>query len=146
LEANNIKDDVLRTNNSSFKSYIPATVHMAVSGKIEHDYFKAYTAGIIAKWQPYMDNKPLSFAKIRQGFQQSNFSPLYYVQSVVKTQHINLIPNLSYGGYSDDVNIGLAVSKGETYRFILGTQHLEGLLNGDKAKAVSVYLKIKLNF
>ncbi len=146
LDANNIKDDVLRTNNTSFKSYIPATIHMAVSGKTEHEYFKTYTAGIVAKWQPYMDNEPLSFAKIRQGFQQSNFSPMYYLQSAVKTQHMNLIPNLSYGGYSHDFNVGLAVSKGEKHKFILGTQHLEDLLNGDKATAVSVYLKIKLNF
>jgi hypothetical protein len=146
LEANNIKDDVLRTNNTSFKSYIPATVHVAVSGKTEHKYFKTYTAGIVAKWQPYMDNEPLSSAKIEQGFQQSNFSPMYYLQSAVKTQHMNLIPNLSYGGYSHDFNVGLAVSKGEKHKFILGTQHLEDLLNGDKATAVSVYLKIKLNF
>jgi hypothetical protein len=119
---------------------------MAVSGKTEHNYFKTYTAGIVAKWQPYMDNEPLSFAKIGQGFQQSNFSPMYYLQSAVKTQHMNLIPNLSYGGYSHDFNVGLAMSKGEKHKFILGTQHLEDLLNGDKATAVSVYLKIKLNF
>jgi len=146
LEANNLKDDALRTNNASFKSYIPATIYMEVSRKTEHKYFKIYTAGIVTKWQPYMDNKPLSFAKIGQGFQQSNFSVLWYLQSAVETKYINLIPNLSYGGYSHDFNVGLAVSKGKKYKFILGTQHLEDLLNGDKATAVSVYLKIKLNF
>ena len=93
-----------------------------------------------------MDNEPLSFAKIGQGLQQSNFSPMYYFQSALRTQHMNLIPNLSYGGYSHDFNVGLAISKGEKHKFILGTQHLEDLLNGDKAKAVSVYLKIKLQF
>ena len=146
LDANNIKDDILRTINTSFKSYIPATFHMSVSGKIEYEYFKTYTLGIVAKWQPYMDNEPLSFAKIEQGFQQSNFSPLYYLQSAVKIQHMNLIPNLSYGGYSPDFNVGLAMFKGKKHKLILGTHHLEDLLNGDKATAVSVYLKIKLNF
>lgn len=146
LEANNLKDDALKTNNSSFKSYIPATIHLAVSKKTKHNYFKTYTAGVIAKWQPYMGNKPLSFAKIGQGFQESNFSPLWYLQSAVETKYINLMPNLSYGGYSHNFNIGLAISKGEKHKFILGTQHLEDLLNGDKAKAVSVYLKIKLQF
>jgi hypothetical protein len=146
LEANNIKDDVLRTDNSSFKSYIPATVHMAVSGKTEHEYFKTYTVGIVAKWQPYIDNEPLSFAKIGQGLQESNFSPLYYIHSIFNARYYDVIPSLSYGGYSNDKNIGLAISKGEKHKFILGTQHLEDLLNGDKAKAVSIYLKIKLNF
>ena len=61
LDANNLKNDVFRTQNTSFKSYIPATIHAAVSRKIGHNYFKIYTAGVIAKWQPYMDNKTLSF-------------------------------------------------------------------------------------
>ena len=146
LEANNLKDDALRTNNASFKSYIPATIYMQVSRKTEHKYFKTYTAGIVTKWQPYMDNEPLSFAKIGQGFQESNFSALWYLQSAVETKYINLLPNLSYGGYSHNFNVGLGISKGEKRKFTLGTQHLGDLLNGDKAKAVSVYLKIKLQF
>jgi len=151
LKANNLKDDGFKTNNVSFKSYIPATIHMAVSVKTEHKYFQTYTAGILAKWQPYMDNEPLSFAKIEQGFQQSNFSPLYYLQTIVKTKYINLIPDISYGGLPvlvnrDALSFGLAIAKGEKYKFILGTKHLEDLLNGDKAQAVSIYLKIKLNF
>jgi hypothetical protein len=98
-----------------------------------------------------MDNEPLSFAKIGQGFQQSNFNPLYYLQTIVKTKYLNLIPDISYGGLPVLVNrnalsFGLAISKGEKHKFILGTKHLEDLLNGDKAQAVSVYLKIKLNF
>ena len=144
MQANNLKNDVLRTNNASFKSYIPATIHVLVSRKTENNYFKAYTAGVIAKWQPYMDNKKLSFSKIGQGFQESNFIPLWHLQSLVETKYLNLIPNLSYGGYSHNLNIGLGLSKGEKYKFILGTQHLEGLLN--KAKEVSIYLKIKLQF
>ena len=146
LEDNHLNNDAIKTNNTSFKSYIPATIHMMVSRKTEHNYFRGYTLGIIAKWHPYMDNKPLSFAKIGQGFQESNFSTLWYLQSAVETKYLNLIPNLSYGGYSDNINIGLGVSKGEKYKFTLGTQHLEDLVNGDKAKAVSVYLKIKLQF
>jgi hypothetical protein len=151
LKANNLKDDELKTNNASFKSYIPATIHVAVSVKTEHKYFKTYTAGILAKWQPYMHNEPLSFAKIGQGFQQSNFSPLYYLQAIVKTKYMNLIPDISYGGLPvlvnrDALSFGLAIAKGEKHKFILGTKHLEDLLNGDKAQAASIYLKIKLNF
>ena len=146
LEENNINNDALRTNNASFKSYIPATIYMEISRETEHNYLKTYTAGIIAKWQPYMDNEPLSFAKIGQGFNESNFNTLWYLQSLVETKYINLIPNLSYGGYSHNINLGLGLSKGENREFTIGTQHLEDVLNGDKAKAVSIYLKIKLQF
>ena len=98
-----------------------------------------------------MDNEPISFAKIEQGFQQSNFSPLYYLQTIVKTKYMNLIPDISYGGIPvlvnrDALSFGLAIAKEKKHKFILGTQHLEDLLNDDKAKAVSIYLKIKLNF
>ena len=146
LEANNIKDDVLRTNNTSFKSYIPATVHVAVSGKTEHKYFKTYTAGIIAKWQPYMDNTLLSFSKINQGFRESNYKPLYYIHSVFNTRYYDVLPSLSYGGYSENTQIGLAISKGKKNKFIIGTHHLEDVFNGDKAEAVSLYFNIQIKF
>jgi hypothetical protein len=124
---------------------------VAVARKTEHNYFKTYTAGMLAKWQPYMDNEPLSFTKIRQGFQQSNFTPLYYLQTIIETKYINLIPDISYGGLPvlgnrEALSFGLALAKEKKHTFILGSQHLENLLNGDKIKAVSLYLKIKLNF
>jgi len=146
LEANNIQDDIIRNNKNSFKSYIPATLHLSVSGKKEYKYIKTYIAGIIAKWQPYMDNKSLSFDKIMQGFNESNFRPLYYIQSIFNAKKYDIIPNLSYGGYSNDTNIGLALSKGKKNKLILGTQHLEDIFNGEKSKAISLYFNIQLQF
>ena len=146
LEANNIKDDVLKTKDASFKSYIPATIHFSVSGETEHKHFKTYTAGIVAKWQPYLDNTPLSFAKIGQGFKESNFKTLYYIQSVFNSKYCDIIPTLSHGGYSADTNLGLALSRGKKHNFTVGTHHLEDVINKKKAKAVSVYFNIKLQF
>ncbi len=146
LEANNIIDDVLRTNTASFKSYIPATIHLSVSGRTEYKYLKTYTAGVIAKWQPYMDNEPLSFAKISQGLRESNFSPFYYINSIFNATNYDVIPSISYGGYINDTNIGLAFSKGKKHKFIIGTHHLEDILNNDQAKNVSLYFNIQLHF
>ncbi|MEC7863637.1 MAG: DUF5723 family protein [Bacteroidota bacterium] len=146
LEANNIIDDVLRTNNTSFKSYIPAIIHLSVSGETDYTYLKTYTAGLLAKWQPYMDNKPLSFSKINQGFQESNFSPLYYIHSILNTKYCDFVPTLSHGGYSNDTNIGLALSKGKKNKLVIGTHHLEDIFNGEKATAVSLYFNIQLQF
>ena len=146
LEANNSIDNVLKTYNSSFKSYIPATVQLSIAGKTKYKYLKTYNAGIIAKWQPYLDNEPLSLSKINQGFNESNYSPLYYIHSVFNAKYYDLIPTLNYGGYSNDMNIGLALSKGKNKKLILGTHHLEDLFNGDKAKASSLYVNIQLQF
>jgi len=146
LEENNIDNDVLRTNNESFKSYIPATFHFRFNGYGDYKYLKKYTIGIQGKWHPYLDNTPLSFSKIGQGFKESNFKTLYYLQSVFNTKYFDVIPTLSHGGYSADTNLGLALSSGKKHNFTLGTHHLEDVINKKKAKAVSVYFNIKLQF
>jgi hypothetical protein len=146
LEVNNPKDDLPSTKNSAFKSYIPATFHLSVSGCGHYKYLKNYTLGVQGKWQPYLDNTPLSFAKIGQGFKESNFATLYYIQSVFNSKYCDVIPTLSHGGYSADTNLGLALSRGKKYNFTVGTHHLEDVINKKKAKAVSVYFNIKLQF
>ena len=99
------------------------------------------------RWQPYLDNTPLSFKKIGQGFKESNFIPLYYIQSVYTAKYCDVIPTLSHGGYSSNTNLGLALSKGKKNNFMIGTHHLEDILKKrSKAKAVSVYFNIKLQF
>ena len=146
LEENNIENDVLRTNNESFKSYIPATFNFRFSGYGNYKYLKKYTVGIQGKWQPYLDNTPLSFKKIGQGFKESNFIPLYYIQSVYTAKYCDFIPTLSHGGYSSDTSLGLALSKGKKHNFTIGTHHLEDVLKNSSAKAVSIYFNIKLQF
>ena len=147
LEENNIENDILRTNNASFKSYIPATFHFRFSGNANYKYLKKYTLGIKGKWQPYLDNIPLSFKKIGQGFKESNFIPLYYIQSVYTAKYCDVIPTISHGGYSSNTNLGLALSKGKKHNFMIGTHHLEDILKkSSKAKAVSIYFNIKLQF
>ena len=145
LEANNIQDDITKTNNNSFKSYIPATLHLSLSGKKEDKYIKNYILGIIAKWQPFMDNKPLSLEKISQGFKESNYSPLYYVNTKFYLKSFNISPTFSYGGYSKNENIGLALSKGLKNKFTIGTYHLEDLFNSE-GNSVGAYFNIHLQF
>tara|TARA_B110000467_G_C18274017_1_gene454249 strand:+ start:104 stop:1339 length:1236 start_codon:yes stop_codon:yes gene_type:complete len=146
LEVNNPKDDFPSTKKTAFKSYIPATFHLSVSGSGDYKHLKNYTLGVQGKWQPYSDNIPLSFAKIEQGFKESNFATLYYIQSVFNSKYCDVIPTLSHGGYSANTNLGLALSRGKKHNFTVGTYHLENVLNKKKAKAISVYFNIKLQF
>jgi len=146
INENNSTEDFPSSKKGKFKSYIPATFHFKISGNTNYKYFKNYTLGVQGKWQPYLDNTPLSFAKIGQGFKESNFETLYYMQSVLSTKFCDFIPTLSYGGYSSDTNLGLALSKGKKHNFTIGTHHLEDILKSSSAKAVSVYFNIKLQF
>jgi hypothetical protein len=138
--------DDLKTKNKSIKTYIPANFGFSVMKPSSLEYFETISAGFNAKWQPYSDNSPLSFAKLGQGIRESNYAPLYWVSAVSKLKYFNALPTLSYGGYSNDFNLGLSLSKGEKNKLTIGTQHLEDVFTGDKAKAVSVYFNIKLQF
>jgi len=146
IDVDDSTDDFPSSKKGKFKSYIPASFHFKVSGSTDNKYLKSYTLGIQGKWQPNLDNKPLSFSKIGQGFKESNFKTLYYMQSVLSTKFCDFIPRLSYGGYSSDTNFGLALSKGKKHNFTIGTHHLEDVLKSNSAKAVSVYFNIKLQF
>jgi hypothetical protein len=138
--------DDLKTKNKSIKTYIPANFGFSVMRQSSLEYFETISAGFNVKWQPYYDNSPLSFAKLGQGIRESNYAPLYWLSAVSKLKYFNALPTLSYGGYSNDFNLGLALSKGEKNKLTIGTQHLEDVFSGDKAKSVSVYFNIKLQF
>jgi hypothetical protein len=71
---------------------------------------------------------------------------LYYMHSVFSTKYCDVIPTLSYGGYSSDTNFGFALSKGKKHNFTIGTYHFEDVLKSSSAKAVSVYFNIKFQF
>jgi len=146
IDVDDSTDDLPSFQKGKFKSYIPATFHFKVSGYSDYKYLKNYTLGIQGKWQPYLDNKPFSFSKIGQGFNESNFKTLYYIQSIFNIKYCDIIPSLSYGGYSSDTNLGLALSKGKKHNFTIGTHHFEDVLKSSSAKAVSVYFNIKLQF
>jgi hypothetical protein len=139
-------EDFPSSKKGKFKSYIPAAFHFKVSGNSDYKYLKNYTFGIQGKWQPYLDNTPLSIEKIEQGFKESNFKTLYYMHSVFSTKYCDVIPTLSYGGYSSDTNFGFALSKGKKHNFTIGTHHFEDVLKSNSAKAVSVYFNIKFQF
>jgi len=138
--------DELKTENKSVKTYIPANFGFSAMRPSTSEYFETISVGVNVKWQPYYDNSPLSFSKIGQGIRESNYAPLYWASAVSKLKYFDALPTLSYGGYSNDFNIGLALSKGKRNRFTIGTQHLEDLLAGDKAKSMSVYFNFLLQF
>ena len=146
IDANNVIDNITPSYNKSFKSYIPATLHLSLAGKSNYKYLNNFCTGMIAKWQPYMDDKKLSFDKIRQGFLESNYMPLFYISSIIKNKKFDILPSFSYGGFTKEENIGLAISKGNKNKLIVGSNHLEDLFKGEEAQALSLFINIKLQF
>jgi hypothetical protein len=98
--------------------------------------------GLNTKWQPYLDNKKLSIKKIRQGFQQSNYSPFYYVTTEIIASKISIIPKIAYGGYNENFNFDLSLLLKRKFSLVLGTQHLEYLFSKEHARGFGLYFKI----
>lgn len=139
-------DNYIQKGNLSFKSYIPANIGFSIAHNIKNKRVQSLSGGVNLRWQPYQNEKAPSFARIGQGIKESNYTPLLWLSAVSNIKYLDIIPTLSYGGYSSDINLGVALSKGKKSNFILGTQHLEDIFSGNNAKAVSIYFQILTQF
>ena len=144
LEISNIVDqyDNINQRNSTFKSYLCSNIGVKISKQVKNKRFGMITYGLNSKWQPYLDNKKLSFKKIRQGFKQSNYSPFYYITTEIITNKISIIPKIAYGGYNENFNFDLSLLLKRKFSFSIGTQHLEYLFSKDLARGCGIYFKI----
>lgn len=134
------------TKNRKFKSYIPANFGFSVIRLSKSKYFKSISAGLNTKWQPYYDNTHLSLSKIGQGFSESGYSPMYWVSSISELKKSKIYASLSYGGYTNDINLGLAISFGRRFNFTIGSTHIEDLLITKNANSMSLYFNTSLIF
>ena len=144
LEISNIVDqyDNINQRNSTFKSYLCSNIGVKISKQVKNKRFGMITYGLNSKWQPYLDNKKLSFKKIRQGFKQSNYSPFYYITTEIITNKISIIPKIAYGGYNENFNFDLSLLLKRKFSFSIGTQHLEYLFSKELARGFGIYFKI----
>ena len=49
-----------------------------------------------------------SFNKIKQGFEESDYKPYYYVKTEIKFNRISILPKIGYGGYSNNLNVDIS--------------------------------------
>jgi hypothetical protein len=104
--------------------------------------FNHFIFGLHSKWQPYIFKKDKLSTLISNGFSQSNYKPLFYISSEMGHKKIKLLPRLSYGGYSEDLNIELSIKIESKISLILGTKHLEDLIINEGSKSFSLFLNI----
>ena len=153
LETNNIfeiNDSIIDYNiedyadniSSKFKSYIPAKLGFSITHNLNNNIFQLIRYGINLRWQPYEDNQQISLSKLKQGINESNYTPLLWLTGTKTNKHLDIHPSISYGGYNSDINVGLAISRGKKNKLILGTQHLEDLLEWDNTNELNFYISI----
>ena len=141
--SNNIDDyDNIKEKKESYKSYLSSDIGFRISKKIKVNRFGKITYGLNTKWHPYLDNRKLSFNKIRQGFQQSDYKPYYYIKTEILTNKFSIFPKIGFGGYTNNFNLDLALLFERNISFAFGTQHLEYLFSNENSYGIGGYIKI----
>ena len=141
-------NEIFTNENSKITSYIPGQFGFNISKNIDNKKISSYSGGINFKWQPHTTTKSTSLSEIfSNGFKESNYNPLIWGSTTYETKYIDVIPTISYGGYSNDLNIGtvLKIDKKKN-SFLLGTDNLEDIINGENAKALSFMLQFIKQF
>ena len=141
-------NEIFINENSKITSYIPGQFGFNISKNINNKKISSYSCGINIKWQPHTTTKSISFSDIfSNGFKESNYNPLIWGSTTYETKYIDVIPTISYGGYSNDLNIGTVLKIGKKKNsLLLGTDNLEDIINGENAKALSFMLQFIKQF
>ena len=71
---------------------------------------------------------------------------MYWVSNTSVFKKSVIYSSLSYGGYTNDINLGLAISFGRRFNFTIGSTHIEDLLITKNANSMSLYFNTSLIF
>ena len=73
-----------------------------------------------------MDDTLLSVKKIAQGIIESNYDPYFYLQTTSETKYLDIMSQFAYGGFTKNINTGLAIRFGKSFPITIGSNHLVG--------------------
>ena len=135
-------ENYINKQKESYISNIATNIGFSVKGESRNTNFNYFIFGLNSKWQPYTYKREKSLKIITDGFKQSNYKTLLYISSEINNKYCKILPQISYGGYSEDLNLGLAIKIESKISLILGTKHLEDFLNKDDRKSISLFINI----
>lgn len=149
---NNLYDSILDYNDSysinitdqniKYKTYITADIGINFQQKVTLYNIKKIMFGINSKWQPLLDNKKLSFKKIRQGIIESNYKPKIYISTEIPYKNFSLLCNLNNGGYTKKTNLDLGIEINRKFTYIIGSKSINQILKTNAKQYFSLYLSI----
>ena len=153
---NNLYDSILdyndnyslniRDQNINYKTYISADIGINFQQKVTLYNIKKIMFGINSKWQPLLDNKKLSFKKIRQGIIESNYKPKIYISTEIPYKNFSLLCNLNNGGYTKKTNLDLGIKINRKFTYIIGSKSINQILKTNAKQYFSLYLNIIKDF
>jgi hypothetical protein len=149
---NNLYDSILdynddyslniRDQNINYKTYISADIGINIEQKVTFYNIKKIMLGINSKWQPLIDDKRLTFNKIKQGISESNYKPKVYISTQIPYKDFNILCNLNNGGYSKKTNLDLGIEVNKKFTYIIGSKSINQMLKNNNKQIFSLYLSI----
>ena len=146
-EINNLENHISSGDRKSFKSYTTANFGFNAQKDIEGSLFEKVILGVNLKWRPNIDNLPIGWKKIKQGINESNYSPLYYISATYNYKYLYLAPEISLGGYTESYNLNLMIGlKIHSIFTRLKINNINELIQGNSMNSLNMYFQIGKNF
>ena len=133
------------SSESNTYSFLPTRIALVIDSESKIQFIKSNKIGFNFLWYPTKFYEKISDVKFIDGMHKNGFSPQIYTESIIDLNYFLISPILSYGGFSDNLNIGTKLTFGKSNNFCIGSYNLESLLQQRESNNVSIYLQLKLS-
>ena len=133
------------SSESNTYSFLPTQISFVIDSESKIQFVRSSKIGFNFLWYPTKFYEKISDIKFKDGMYKNGFAPQIYTESIIDLNYFLLSPILSYGGFSDNLNIGTKLTFGKSNNFCIGSYNLESLLQQRESNNVSIYLQLKLS-
>ena len=136
--------DKFRSESNTY-SFLPTRISIVIDSESKIQFIRSNKIGFNLLWYPTKFYEKISDIKFKDGIYKNGFAPQIYTESIIDLNYFLFSPILSYGGFSDNLNIGTKLTFGKSNNFYIGSNNLESLLQQRESNNVSIYLQLKLS-
>ena len=133
------------SSESNTYSFLPTQISIVIDSESKIQFIRSNKIGFNFLWYPTKFYEKISDIKFKDGMYKNGFAPQIYTESIIDLNYFLFSPILSYGGFSDNLNIGTKLTFGKSNNFCIGSYNLESLLQQRESNNVSIYLQLKLS-
>ena len=130
---------------SNTYSFLPTQICFVIDSESKIQFIRSNKIGFNFLWYPTKFYEKISDIKFKDGMYKNGFATQIYTESIIDLNYFLFSPILSYGGFSDNLNIGTKLTFGKSNNFCIGSYNLESLLQQRESNNVSIYLQLKLS-
>ena len=115
------------SSESNTYSFLPTQISFFIDSESKIQFIRSNKIGFNFLWYPTKFYEKISDVKFKDGMHKNGFAPQIYTESIIDLNYFLISPILSYGGFSDNLNIGTKLTFGKSNNFCIGSYNLESL-------------------